>query len=62
MPTDAQDAIRHFREAFRSNPTAAYRDWFRLQEELRETEDTTLPRTLADDLWTLLSELSFPSE
>ncbi len=52
----------HFRAAFRTNPAAAYRDWFRLQEELREREDTETSRALADDLWTFIRDLPFAGE
>jgi hypothetical protein len=52
----------HFREAFRTNPAGAYRDWFRLQEELREREDAQTARALAEDLWTFLPDLPFAGE
>jgi tetratricopeptide (TPR) repeat protein len=52
----------HFRAAFRADPAGAYRDWFRLQEELREREDGENSRALADDLWAFLRDLSFPEE
>jgi tetratricopeptide (TPR) repeat protein len=62
MPGDTEDLLRRFREAFRAHPAAAYRDWFRLQEELRDREDAApLARALADDLWSLREELTFPS-
>jgi tetratricopeptide (TPR) repeat protein len=51
----------HFRAAFRTNPVSAYRDWFRLQEELREREEAETARVLADDLWSFLAELTFSS-
>ncbi|MGH9315895.1 MAG: hypothetical protein ACRD1P_02140 [Thermoanaerobaculia bacterium] len=51
--------LRHFRKAFRSEPTAAYRDWFRLQEELRDKQDAQTAQTLAADLWQMLPELAF---
>jgi tetratricopeptide (TPR) repeat protein len=50
----------HFREAFQADAVAAYRDWFRLQEELREREDTETSRALAEDLWTIVEDLTFP--
>ena len=53
--------LQHFRDAFRGSPTEAYRDWFRLQEELRERGDEPASRALADDLWEALPGLSFPS-
>jgi tetratricopeptide (TPR) repeat protein len=54
---------RHFREALAADPTGAYRDWFRAQEELRERGDLSAARALADDLWEMLPELSLePAE
>ncbi len=55
------DLLRHFREAFRQSPVSAYRDWFRLQEELREREEAETARALADDLWSFIGELAFAS-
>jgi tetratricopeptide (TPR) repeat protein len=51
----------HFREAFRENPAAAYRDWFRLQEELRERGETEPARALGEDLWSSIREFTFSS-
>jgi tetratricopeptide (TPR) repeat protein len=51
----------HFREAFRSDPASAYRDWFRVQEELREGNDAETSRAIAEDLWTFIDDLSFSS-
>jgi hypothetical protein len=63
---DASDSsgeiLRHFRTAFHASPAAAYRDWFRLQEELREREDNETARVLAQDLWSFIGELTFASE
>jgi hypothetical protein len=53
--------LAHFRSAFTADPVAAYRDWFRAQEELRETDDAATARSLADDFWSLLPGLAFPS-
>jgi tetratricopeptide (TPR) repeat protein len=53
--------LRRFREAFLEEPAAAYRDWFRLQEELRERDDAKTSCALADDLWELIDDLAFPS-
>lgn len=53
---DIDELLRHFREAFRSDPVAAYREWFRAQEELREGEQEQAARRLADDLWEILRE------
>ena len=57
-----EELLRHFRTAFRASPAAAYRDWFRLQEQLREREETETARALADDLWSFVRELTFVSE
>ena len=62
MAETTEQLLQHFRPAFREDPPAAYRDWFRLQEELREREETETARVLADDLWSFLPELSFASE
>jgi tetratricopeptide (TPR) repeat protein len=56
-----EELLLHFREAFRQSPVSAYRDWFRLQEELREREEAATARVLADDLWSFLEELTFSS-
>jgi hypothetical protein len=56
-----QQLLEHFRTAFRENPASAYRDWFRLQEELRDREDAATARALADDLWSFREELTFSS-
>lgn len=50
---------RHFRDAFAADPAAAYRDWFRAQEELRDESDAETARALADDLWESRAELPF---
>src|SRR5439155_913671 len=59
---EAEKARAHFRDAFRREPTAAYREWFRLQEELRERKETETARVLAEDLWEALPDLNFGSE
>jgi len=60
---DPEQILQHFRRAFIESPIAAYRDWFRLQEELRDREeDADLSRSLADDFWSLAPTLTFPSE
>ena len=54
---------RHFREALAADPTGAYRDWFRAQEELRERGEAQAACALADDLWEMLPGLSLePAE
>ena len=62
MESGLEKTRAHFRAAFRADPANAYRDWFRLQEELREREDTETSRALAEDLWTLLHDLPFAGE
>jgi hypothetical protein len=53
--------LEHFREAFAGSPTAAYREWFRAQEELRDRGEEDTARLLADDLWDALPGFSFDS-
>jgi tetratricopeptide (TPR) repeat protein len=50
---------RHLRDALQADPAAAYRDWFRAQEELRESGSHDAARALAEDLWELLPTLPF---
>jgi tetratricopeptide (TPR) repeat protein len=49
-------------DALRAAPVAAYRDFFRLQEDLRDRGDSASARALAEELWSTLPELSFASE
>jgi len=58
------DLLRHFREKFREDPAGAFREWFRLQEDLRDAGDAERARAsaLADDFADLLPEIAFPSE
>ncbi len=58
---DLEALRRHFREALASNPSGAYRDWYRAQEELRTNGEAEVARALADDLWDRLPALAFPS-
>src|SRR5207245_3521918 len=39
----------------------AYRNWFRTQEELSDRGDAATARALAEELWEMLSGLSFES-
>lgn len=56
------DPLRHrFREAFERDPVRAFREWFRLQEDLAHEGDTETAAQLAADLWDLLPSLTFPS-
>jgi tetratricopeptide (TPR) repeat protein len=50
---------RHLRDALQADPSGAYRDWFRAQEELAERGETDAVRALAEDLWDLLPALPF---
>ena len=50
---------RHLRDALQADPPAAYRDWFRAQEELLESGRADACRALADDLWEVLPTLPF---
>jgi hypothetical protein len=58
---DPEALLRHFREAFAADPTAAYRDWYRAQEELADENRGDEARALADDLWELKNGLAFPT-
>ena len=62
MSGDREETLQHFRRAFSENPTGAYRDWFRLQEELRDRGEADISRALAEDFWSLVPTLTFPSE
>lgn len=61
MGSGPSGLVQHFREAFRSTPADALRDWFRAQEELRGRGDAETARALADDLWEILPGLPFDS-
>jgi hypothetical protein len=61
-PDGPDELLAHFAEAFRADPVAAYRDWFRVQEELTEREDENTARALADHLWSALPALRFETE
>ena len=59
---DSDDALRRrLREALRDSPSAAYRDWFRAQEELKQRGAEAAARALAHDLWEDLPSLRFDS-
>lgn len=51
-----------FRAALQASPAEAYRDFFRLQERLRDEGETTRAHELAQVLWDALPELAFASE
>ncbi|HEY6928638.1 MAG TPA: hypothetical protein VJA66_03085 [Thermoanaerobaculia bacterium] len=50
-----------WRDRFRAGAAAAFRDWFRLQEEIGDNEDD-VARALANDLWDLIPELRFDTD
>jgi tetratricopeptide (TPR) repeat protein len=50
------------RDALRASPAEAYRDFFRLQERLRDDGETARARELAQELWDALPELTFGSD
>jgi tetratricopeptide (TPR) repeat protein len=50
------------RDALQASPAEAYRDFFRLQERLRDEGDTTRARELAQELWDALPGLIFGSD
>lgn len=62
MQKGLEDLLRHFREQFREDPAGALREWFRLQEELRDAGEGDKARALASDLAALLSNIAFPNE
>jgi tetratricopeptide (TPR) repeat protein len=49
------------RDALRASPAEAYRDFFRLQERLRDEGEVSQARELAEELWRALPELAFES-
>jgi tetratricopeptide (TPR) repeat protein len=49
------------RDALRASPAEAYRDFFRLQERLRDEGEAARVRELAHELWSVLPELAFES-
>jgi len=54
-----------FRRRFADDPRAAFRDWYVLQEHLRDegtTESSALARTLASDLWDMRGTVAFSSK
>jgi len=59
---DGLEALRdRFRAAFRKDPVGAFREWFRLQEDLAHEADSETSAQLARDLWDLLPSLTFPA-
>jgi hypothetical protein len=60
--TGPDDLLRRFREKFQKDPVGAFREWFRLQEDLRDAGETEKARALADDFAGLLPRMAFPSE
>ncbi|HEX5856160.1 MAG TPA: tetratricopeptide repeat protein [Thermoanaerobaculia bacterium] len=61
----AAELVALFRKRFADDPRAAYRDWFVLQEHLRDeatAESLALARTLASDLWDRRETVAFSSK
>jgi tetratricopeptide (TPR) repeat protein len=58
----SEDLAAHFRRSFREDPSSAFREWYRVQESLREEGDAETAARLADDLWELLPQLAFAAE
>ena len=61
MRDPQEEPIAAFRKAFRAGPEGAYREWFLLQEGLRDGGEDETARALAEDLWRLLPDLDFTS-
>ena len=61
MSDEPETPSSSLRDALRAAPVTAYRDFFRLQEDLRDRGDAAA-RALAEELWAALPELSFDSE
>ena len=45
------------RDALRASPAEAYRDFFRLQERLRDDGEASRARALAEELWEVLRQM-----
>src|SRR5438876_11649672 len=58
----AAESLPRFREKFQNDPAGAFREWFRLQEELRDAGETEKARALADDFAAQLPRMAFSSE
>jgi hypothetical protein len=61
----APDLVAMFRRRFADDPRAAFRDWYVLQEHLRDegtTESLALAKILASDLWDMRETVAFSSK
>jgi hypothetical protein len=61
----ASDCVAIFRRLFADDPRDAFRDWYVLQEHLRDEgtrESSALARTLASDLWDVRGRVAFSSK
>ena len=61
----APELVAMFRRRFADDPRAAFRDWYVLQEHLRDegtTESSALARILASDLWDMRGTVAFSSK
>jgi len=57
--SDGLESLRdRFRTAFAEDPVGAFREWFRLQEELAQEAEALTAKALADDLWELLPSVN----
>ena len=56
------DDLFLFREKFQNDPAGTFREWFRLQEELRDAGNAERARAFADDFAALLPGIAFSSE
>jgi tetratricopeptide (TPR) repeat protein len=55
----SEDLAAHFRKAFREDPAGAFREWYRVQEALRDEGNGETAARLADGLWEILPGLKF---
>ncbi len=58
-PPSAEALTGMFRESFGRDPSGAFREWYVLEEHLRDSGDDALACRLADDLWVLAPGLAF---
>jgi len=54
--------VARFRAAFPAAPRDTFREWYLLQDELREGGHDDVARALADDLWALAPALPFAAD
>lgn len=64
-PFEPSRLVAYFRQSFVEDSGAAFRDWYVLQEHLRDEgtrECSALARTLASDLWDMRGRVAFSSK